>query len=52
MTFPVTNDDEIVPDSGATSHMREDISVLEDDYVSCNDVFVLMGDGAEIPVLG
>ena len=42
--FPVKEDDEIVPDSGATPHMRKDISVFEDYYVACNDVFVLMGD--------
>ena len=52
MTAPVTDDEEIVPDSGATSHMRKDISVFEDDYVACDDVFVLMSNGAEIPVLG
>ena len=46
------SDDEIVPDSGATLHMRRNRSVFEDDYVTCNDVFVLMGDGTEIPVLG
>ena len=51
VTAPVTDDDEIVPDSGATSHMRKDISVFEDDYVACNDVFVLMGNGAEIPII-
>ena len=44
--------DEIVPDSGATSHMRRHKADFEDDYVTCNDVFVLMGDGTEIPVLG
>ena len=52
MTSPVTDGNEIVPDSGATSDMRKDRSVFEDDYVACNDVFVLMGDGTEIPVLG
>ena len=51
MTSPLT-DVEFLPDSGATSDMRKDRSVFEDDYVACNDVFVLMGDGHEIPVLG
>ena len=32
--------DEIVPDSGATSHMRRHRADFEDDYVTCNDVFV------------
>ena len=52
VTSPVTNNNEIVPDSGTTSHMRKDISIFEDDYVTCNNVFVLMGDGAEIFVVG
>ena len=52
VTSLVTNDDEIIPDSGTTSHMRKDISVFEDDYVACSNVFVLIGNGAEIPVLG
>ena len=42
----------IVPDSGATSHMRRNRGDFEDDYVKCTDVFVLMGDSLEIPVLG
>ena len=42
----------IVPDSGATSHMLRNRSDFEDDYVRCTDVFVLMGDNSEIPVLG
>ena len=44
VTSPVT-EDEIVPDSGATSDMRKNRSVFEDDYVACNNVFVLIGDG-------
>ena len=32
--------------------MRRHRADFEDDYVTCNDVFVLMGDGTEIPVLG
>ena len=44
--------DHIIPDSGATSHMRRNCMDFENDYVSCNDVFVLMGDHSEIPVLG
>ena len=51
-TSLVTDNDEIVPDSGVTSHTRKNISVYEDEYVACNNVFVLMGDGTEIPVLG
>ena len=44
--------DHIVPDSGATSHMRRNRGDFENDYVRYNDVFVLMGDNSEIPVLG
>ena len=44
--------DEIVPDSGATTHKRRNRSDFEDDYVTCTDVFVLMDDGSEIQVLG
>ena len=44
--------DHIVPDSGATSHMRCNHMDFEGDYVTCNDVFVLMGDNSEISVLG
>ena len=51
-TSSVTNNDEIVPDSGVTLHMRKNISVFENDYVACTNVFVLMGDQIEIPVLG
>ena len=32
--------------------MRRNRMDFEDDYVPCNDVFVLMGDHSEIPVLG
>ena len=42
--------DHIVLDSGATSHMRRNMGDFEDDFVTCNDVFVLMGDNSEIPV--
>ena len=52
VTSPVTDNNEIVPDIGATSHMRKDRFIFEDDHVACNNVFVLMGDGTEIPVLG
>ena len=48
----MTDDNEIIPDSGATLHMINDKSVFEDDYVACNDLFVLMRDRAEILVLG
>ena len=44
--------DHIVPDSGATSRMRHNRGDFKDDYVRCIDVFVLMGDNSEIPVLG
>ena len=50
VTFPVT-DNEIVPDSDATSHMRKDRSIFKDDYVACNNVFGLMGDGLRSPCL-
>ena len=43
---------EIVPDSGSTSHMRKNGPIFEDYYVTCNDVVVLMVDGTKIPVLG
>ena len=32
--------------------MRRHCMDFEDDYVTCNDIFVLMGDHSEIPVLG
>ena len=51
VTTPVT-DDAIVPDSGAASHMRKDRSIFEENYGVCNNMFVLMGDGTEILVLG
>ena len=44
---------EIVVDTGATAHMRrfkEDFEI--DSYVPCENTFVCMGDGTEIPVLG
>ena len=44
---------EIVVDTGATAHMRrykEDFEI--DSYVQCENTFVCMGDGSEIPVLG
>lgn len=44
--------DHIVSDSGATSHMRQNKSNFENYSITCNDVFVLMGDNSEIPVLG
>ena len=44
--------DHIIPDSGATSHMRRNRMDFEGDYVLCDNVFVLMGDHSEIPVLG
>ena len=44
--------DHIVPNSGATSHIRRNISDFEDAYVTCNDVFVLVGNNLEIPMLG
>ena len=44
--------DHIVPDSGATSHMHCIHMDFEGDYITCNDVFVLIGDNSEIPVLG
>ena len=44
--------DHIIPDSGATSHMRRNRMDFEADYVLCDNVFVLMGDHSEIPVLG
>ena len=46
------NFDHIIPDSGANSHMRRNCMDFEDNYVTCKDVFVLMGDHSEIPVLG
>ena len=42
----------MIPDSGATSHMRRNCMDFEDDYVTYNNVFMLMGDHSEIPVLG
>ena len=44
--------DHIVPDSGETSHMRRNRYNFENDYDTCNDVFVLMGDNLEILILG
>ena len=44
--------DHIVPDSGATSHMHCNCMDFEGDYVTYNDVFVLIGDNSKIPVLG
>ena len=44
--------DHIIPDSGATSHMRRNRMDFEGDYVLCDNVFVLMGDHSQIPVLG
>ena len=44
--------DQTVPDSGATSHMRRNYMDFEGDYVTCNNVFLLMSDNSEIPVLG
>ena len=44
--------DHVVPDSGATSHMRRNRMDFDDDYVTCNDIFMLMSDSSEIPVLG
>ena len=44
--------DHIIPDSGATLHMRRNRMDFEGDYVLCDNVFVLMGDHSEIPVLG
>ena len=38
--------DHIVPDSSATSHMRRNWYNFENDYVTCNNVFVLMGDNS------
>ena len=42
----------IVPDSGATSHMRRNRGDFEDNYIKCTNIFVLMGESSEIPVLG
>ena len=42
----------IVPDSGETSHMSNNISVLEDDYAACNNVSVLMDNETGLPDLG
>ena len=51
----ITKDDinlinEIVSDSGATSHMRRNRSDFVDGFITYTDVFVLMGDGSEIQV--
>ena len=35
--------DHVVPDSGATLHMRRNRGDLEDNYVRCNDVFCTDG---------
>lgn len=43
---------EIIPDSGATAHMLMSEEFFEGDYTRCEDVFVLMGDGTKIPVIG
>ena len=46
------NDNNIIPDSGATLTMRKHQRDFEDDYQACSDVFVLMGDGSRIPIHG
>ena len=48
----IFNFDHIIPDSGATSHIRQNCMDFEGDFVLCDNVFVLMGDHSEIPVLG
>ena len=49
-----SNDDntDSIPNSGATSTMREHLRDFKDDYQACANVFVLMGDASRIPVLG
>ena len=51
-TNTIFNFDHIIPNSGATSHMSRNRMDFESDYVTCYNVFVLMGDHTEIPVLG
>ena len=43
---------QIVPDSGATTHMLTDRDDFGEDYKQCRDVFVYMGDGTPVPVHG
>ena len=47
-----TSSNNIIPDSGATSTMRHNRSDFETNYVTCNGVFLLMGDVSKIPVAG
>ena len=52
-TFTLKFDfDHIIPASGVTLHIPQNCINFEDDYVTCNDIFVLIGDNSEIPVLG
>ena len=50
-TFPVYHDPDAfsLEDSPPSAG---DMLQHKDDYVTCTNVFVLMGDGSEIPVLG
>ena len=42
----------LCPDSGTTSHIFTEESDFGDDYRRCKDVFVYMGDGTRVPVVG
>ena len=42
--------DEIIPDSGATSHMFNSAQYFTGDYTRCANSFVVVGDGQQIPV--
>jgi hypothetical protein len=43
---------QIVPNSGATAHMLNELDDFGKDYKQCCDVFVYMGDGTPVPVHG
>ena len=47
-----SDDKEIIPDSGATSHMFHSARYFTGDYTRCANSFVVVGDGQRIPVQG
>ena len=42
----------MIPDNGATSIMSNNYDSYEDNYKQYTGVFVLIGNGAEVPVKG
>ena len=44
-----SNDDKINPDSGSTSHMFKSACYFTGDYTWCPNLFVVVGDGQQIP---